>query len=150
MYRTSVSLVLLWALVGCGGGGSDNPDLGSVTGTVTLDGKPLPNATVEFTPTGGEGGRPAVAVTDDDGEYELEYTPGNYGATPGSYQVVITTATTTTDAEGNDVDVPEKLPAKYNANTELKAEVKAGSNKFDFALDSKGEIANEEEDSDCC
>ena len=81
MYRISFSLVLLVTLIGCGGD-SDLPDLGSVTGTVTLDGKPLPNATVEFTPV--DGGRPSVAMTEDDGEYELEYTPGNFGATPGS------------------------------------------------------------------
>lgn len=146
MYRISFSLVLLVTLIGCGGD-SDLPDLGSVTGTVTLDGKPLPNATVEFTPV--DGGRPSVAVTEDDGEYELEYTPGNFGATPGSYQVTITTATTTTDKQGNDVDVPETLPAKYNVNTTLKEEVKAGSNEIDFKLDSKGEVAKEETDDPC-
>ena len=45
------SLICVLA-IGCGSGG---PTLGTVTGQVTLDGKPLPNALVTFMPEG-EGG----------------------------------------------------------------------------------------------
>lgn len=152
MSRTALAILFSVLLTGCPGG-SDTPELGSVTGTVTLDKQPLPDATVQFTPSGG--GRPASAVTESDGGYELMWSPGNPGATPGKYQVSITTASTKTDeATGEDVPIPEKVPAKYNAHTELEREVVAGSNSFNFDLDSNGEIYTEGDDdggsSSCC
>ena len=36
--------------------------------------------------------------------------------------------------------VKEKVPAKYNAKSELSREVKAGKNQIDFELDAKGEV----------
>ena len=54
------SLVLL---VGCGG----NPDLADVKGVVTLDGQPLPNAFVMFTPEGS--GTVSFGQTGDDGNF---------------------------------------------------------------------------------
>ena len=139
-----MSIVLSIILIGCGG--DDAPELGTVEGTVTLDGKALPNATVEFTPAGEEGGRPSVAVTDEDGYYELKYSAAHTGAPPGKYTVQITTATTISDEQGNDVDVPETLPAKNNGETELEREVKAGSNTIDFKLDRDGEVYQEDDD----
>src|SRR5262245_49070668 len=49
-------------LAGCSGG--DRPELGYVSGTVTMDGEPLVGVIVTFKP---EQGRPAVDVTDADG-----------------------------------------------------------------------------------
>ena len=145
MHRICLGIVLSMVLIGCGGGGGDTPELGTVKGTVTLDGKALPNATVEFTPTGEKGGRPSIAVTDSGGDYELKYTDAHAGAPPGKYQVRITTASTTTDEQGNDVVVAETVPAKYNYETELKEEVTAGSNTIDFKLDSKGAIYEDDD-----
>lgn len=125
-------------LLGCGS--SNVPDLNTVEGTVTMDGKPLPNAQVIFSPTGTEGGRPAAAITDEDGYYQLEYSPGNYGATPGAYRVSISTASSKTDEQGNDVPVPETVPAKYNVNSELEVKVPSESGDYDFKLDSDGPI----------
>ena len=51
--------IALVAVVGCSR--SDRPAIGSVSGTVTLDGVPLPAALVVFTPDGP--GRSAVATT---------------------------------------------------------------------------------------
>lgn len=144
MCRTCLTIVLPMIVIGCGGG--DTPELGTVYGTVTLDGKALPNATVTFSPMGKEGGQECSAVTQDDGSYELKYSAAHAGAPPGKYEVRITTATTTTDESGNDVEVPEKLPSKYNYETELKREVEAGSNKMDFDLDSEGTIHKEKDD----
>lgn len=126
-------------LLGCGGG--EGPELGSVEGTVTLDGDPLPNATVTFTPR--DGGRLSIGITDDDGHYELKHTPSRDGALIGKHRVTITTASSKTGADGNDIEIPEKLPANYNAETELERDVEAGSNEFDFELDSKGRIYKE-------
>lgn len=142
MSRPCFTVIVAIVLVGCSGGG-DTPELANVSGKVTLDGDPLPNATLTFTPLGKKGGRPSVAVTDDGGNYELKYSAAHAGATPGKYRVQITTATTKTDESGNDVDVPETLPAKYNANSELEKDVEPGSNTINFELDSKGKVYKE-------
>jgi hypothetical protein len=58
------------------------------------------------------------------------------GAFVGEHRVKITTREITTDAQQREVWLPEKVPARYNTQTELKREVKPGSNRFDFDLDS--------------
>lgn len=153
MCRFCLSVISAIILIGCGGG--DGPDLGTVSGTVTLDGKALANATLTFTPTGEKGGRPSIAITDDDGEYELKYTAALAGAPPGEYEVSITTSTSESDDDGNDIETEEILPAKYNAATVLKKTIEPGSNTIDFALDRKGKVHdpnddNEMEDSPDC
>lgn len=121
--------------VGCGGGLGDTPELGNVAGTVTLDGKPLPNATVTFVAQDGEQQRPATAQTNEAGEFTLKWSRAHDGAPPGKYLVKIRTG----GSEDGEV-VEEKVPAKYNTNTELVEEVKPGDNDFEFKLDSKGAI----------
>lgn len=128
---STFSLLLL--LTGCGGGSSDQPDLGTVEGKVTLDGQPLSDATVSFIP---EEGRTSTAVTDAEGHYELNYTLTTPGAKIGQHAVTITTFKAAADPDAGDEDTPEKVPAKYNKATELKKEVTAGKNVIDFELTS--------------
>jgi len=116
-------------LPGCGG--PEHPDVGRVTGVVTLDGQPLADATVMFQPTEG---RASVATTDSAGKYSLLYLDGVPGAKLGAHKVIIRT-----EIPGEDGQPPiakEKLPKKYHEHTELTAEVKRGSNTFDFPLTS--------------
>ncbi|MCA9450129.1 MAG: carboxypeptidase regulatory-like domain-containing protein [Candidatus Omnitrophica bacterium] len=62
--------------------------MGKVTGTVTLNNKPLPNVTVIFTPK--EGGGNSYALTDQEGKYTLKYTSGKLdGALVGVHSVAI-------------------------------------------------------------
>lgn len=126
-------VAVLPAIPGCGSSG-----MSSVTGTVTLDGKPLKDASVTFHPEGG--GRYGTAHTDEDGYYELKYYRGKSGAPPGKYIVRISTADTTDEEKA----IPEKVPDKYNidaeSNPKMKVEVEDGSNEFNFDLDSKGKI----------
>lgn len=128
---TVLFIVLLSALLlnGCGSGGLE---LGSVSGTVTLDDRPLPEAIVEFQPPSGS---PSEGVTDSAGNYHLRYTAKKKGALLGTHQVRITLSTKT-NAQGQKIDVPQLLPARYNRNSELTTEVKPGSNKLDFPLKS--------------
>jgi hypothetical protein len=127
-------IVVTCVLSGCG------PEYATVTGRVTLDGEPLPNATVSFMPED-EGGHPSFGRTEADGSYSLQETHRLDGALPGKYTVRITTY-----VEGNpDVappipTVPERVPAKYNIETVLTEEVKPGENVLDFPLDSNGKI----------
>ncbi|WDI42572.1 carboxypeptidase-like regulatory domain-containing protein [Bremerella sp. P1] len=124
------ALILSTSLLGCNG----NQE--GVTGTVTLDGQPLPKAEVVFTPT--EGGRPATAMTDASGKYDLVYTIDQTGAPPGEYVVRIRAARTETGEDGRDVMTPESVPAKYNEQSQLIVEVQEGaSNQFDFDLESE-------------
>ena len=114
-------------------GGPEHPDVGRVTGVVTLNGEPLPEATVMFQP---ENGRASIATTDSAGKYSLTYLDGVPGAILGVHKVIIRT-----EIPGEDGQLPiskEKLPKKYHENTELTAEVKPGSNTFDFPLTSQG------------
>jgi hypothetical protein len=121
------SVLLLVLLSGCGGGG---PQVAPVTGTVTLDGKPLPNAEVVFAPV--DGGRPSTARTVDGGQYELLFKRGQPGAIVGPHTVRIWISHEV-------VQNPPKIPARYDSQSELKREVKSGENVFDFNLESEAE-----------
>jgi hypothetical protein len=123
-------------MVGCGPSG---PEVATVEGLVTLDGKPLEGALVMFTPVAG--GRPAAARTDEGGCYELQYTEARDGALLGEHVVSISTYQEG-DVSSGIPSIPEKIPAKYNVKSELKQTVEAGDNTFNFPLDSEGEIIN--------
>jgi hypothetical protein len=131
-----LSLVLgncLVLLVGCNT--PEHPDVGRVSGVITLNGQPLAEATVMFQPTQG---RASIATTDSAGKYSLTYLDGVPGALLGTHKVIIRT-----EIPGEDGQPPiakEKLPKKYHELTELTAEVKKGSNTFNFEL--KGPTAS--------
>lgn len=138
--RRSWIVVVLLLYSGCGGG--SGPGLVGVNGTITMDGKPLADASVTFTPDGaGEGGftSPAYGKTDSNGYYFLAYSISKKGANPGKYKVSIRTQAEAEPDEGIKAR-PETVPAKYNEKSELVAEVKKGGGPYDFALDSQGEI----------
>ena len=130
--RPRIALLLLSVLgiAGCDSG----PELVTVTGTVKMDGQPLPNATVEFEP---KDGSPSYGTTGSDGSYELRFTRDRKGAMPGKHTVRIRTKGVVVDAEGNEQKVREQLPAKYHDDSELVRDVVSGENVLDFDLESK-------------
>lgn len=86
--RTAIllgSVLMLTAVVGCGR--SSYPDLAGVEGTVTLDGKPVADASVTFVPADG---RSSSGRTDQDGRYTLSYKKNLPGAVIGEHLVKIT------------------------------------------------------------
>jgi hypothetical protein len=144
-FRAAVSAAILAgvAIAGCGGGPGDQPDLGYVEGTVKLDGKPLAGAKIYFQP---EKGRMSEGKTDANGHYVLEYTTDTQGAKLGKHSVRISTFEENDDGG---TKTPEKVPAKYNINTTLTAEVKAEDQEIDFLeLKSDGEIIQPNADDD--
>src|SRR5262245_23096784 len=67
------------SMCGCG------PSVSAVSGVVTLDGNPLPNARVILTPVGGSG-RPAHATTDEAGKFTVTSIKPGDGAYRGEYK----------------------------------------------------------------
>lgn len=134
-----VALTLLTGLVAGCGGPSDRPDLGTVSGVVTLNGTPLPNATVTFLP---DAGRSSVGITDESGRYELKYTHDAAGAKVGPHTVSISTLSASSSSEvsgGSEVAASgEQVPPQYNVQSTLKEDVQAGANTIDFDLESDG------------
>ncbi len=136
------SLALLLCL-GCGG--DKGPEIASVEGTITMDGKPLPNAAVLFLP---ENGRPGGGRTDENGHYVLNFSGGRQGALLGKSKVRITTLSDPSEAEDG-TPIPgqkETIPDEYNTQTTLTYEVKDGRNVADFDLKSGGKVTGTNEE----
>jgi hypothetical protein len=128
-----VILVLCWGayflstqiIVGKG----NLPPLGSVSGKVTINGKPLPNASIRFIPLDDEGRNErkgasvAMGLTDDAGHYRLLYVKDTYGAAVGKNRVQI---------QAKDEAGRERVQHDFNSLSQLQREVKSGSQEFDF------------------
>ncbi len=148
-----LGLVLgLACVIGCGDTGADysKVELISVGGKVTLDGQPLAGAVVTFDALDGQF---AYGLTDAGGAYVLQLDSQKSGCTPGPKTVRISTARKIiglnaaegegaaevgeANPEASKSAVAEKVPPRYNAKSELKADVSASQKTFDFALQSK-------------
>lgn len=105
------------------------PTLAPVTGVVTVNGDPVPGVIVEFQPE--SPGSPSIGQTDSDGRYELRFSRKRWGALLGKHTVRVNFDH---DPDAGNPPPPFQIPAKYNAQSELTAEVKSGGNEYDFAL----------------
>ena len=113
-------------------------ELGQVSGKVTLDGKPLADASVNFTPEDKKA-KGSTAITDAEGNYTLRYISGYDGAAVGTHKVEIRKVETVAlPGGGAEPATTERqiVAEKYNSQTTLSADVKAGSNTFDFEVES--------------
>ncbi len=141
--------LLFFLVAGCGGGRGDAnlPKLVPVSGTVTLDGKPLSGATVSFLPVGATRGRTCYGATDAEGRYELMLDEEHKGAPEGEFAVLCnkwimpdgSDYPRDTDVSPLESNAKELLPPRYSLDgtSELKATVPAGGGTIDFALTSK-------------
>ncbi|NLF71831.1 MAG: carboxypeptidase regulatory-like domain-containing protein [Candidatus Anammoximicrobium sp.] len=130
---------LLVTSLGCGSGNPLNRQ--AVSGNVTLDGQPLDQGTIELVPTSSEQGVLSGGMIAD-GSFQVA---ADKGLPPGTYTVRIysteTSAAGAAPPAGADIapaqPAKERIPARYNSQSELKAEVKDGeSNTFTFDLKS--------------
>ncbi len=135
----SLAALIVAALPGCQGG--DELARQSVSGQVKLDGKPLPSGSIQFLP--GEAGGASVTggTVIENGAYAID---GEMGLTPGKYKVSISSAQAGGAGPSSEAPGPatapakELVPAKYNVQSDLTADVKSGAaNTFDFDLTSK-------------
>lgn len=106
------------------------PALGTVKGTVTLNGQPLAQATVGFEHF--EDGSICLGATDKSGRYELftQRADAAPGAALGEHRVRIEKPLISKEG------AKEMLPSRYNASTDLTADVKPGENEINFDLTS--------------
>lgn len=121
----------------------------SVSGTVTLDGQPLPGALVTF--ENEETGTLSFARTNSSGSYTLQFDSEQDGVTPGKKRVRFSTVRTmlglrgeegeeageaSTESEGKSGEKQELVPPCYNGDSTLMIEVTPDSSTFDFDLKS--------------
>ncbi|MCI0638455.1 MAG: carboxypeptidase-like regulatory domain-containing protein [Gemmataceae bacterium] len=112
-----------------------------VSGTVTLAGKSLDQGTIMFVSVDEKSGNQVSALINN-GSYKI---PRDGGLQPGKYRVAISSPDGKTpdpvaapDAlpgpTGN-FSSKERVPAKYNTESQLEIEIKQGqSNRFDFPI----------------
>ncbi|HEV3143039.1 MAG TPA: carboxypeptidase-like regulatory domain-containing protein [Gemmataceae bacterium] len=120
----------------------------SVSGRVTLDGKPLVNALVTFQPIAAKdealaAGAGSSGKTNENGEFTLMAANGQNGAVVGKHRVTISVIETQI---GSSDERPlrggwpqaEKVPTKYNADSKETFDVLAGgTSSANFDLTSK-------------
>lgn len=155
-YSFCLSALILSICIGCG-----DSNKGSVVGTITLDGVPLSDATVTFTPESSDGVL-AIGRTDANGNYSLsapDKAKVSSGAFHGEYKVTVSKIERIPDPDqqafdegkidydtlqsrlnkkgGSQEKTVPLVPKQYSNTdqTELKASVEAKKqNRFDFDL----------------
>jgi len=145
------ALAVVCALTGCSA--NNEIDYGkvkliSVSGTVTLDGQPLPGAVISFDDP--ETGNFSFARTNSSGSYTLQFDSDVDGVTPGKKQVQISTVRSILGLRGEEGEEvgeastegqkaeakKEQVPDCYNKKTKLSVEVTPDSSTFNFDLKS--------------
>lgn len=128
------AVLLLFSLTGCGG--KEIP----IHGVITLDGEPVPGpGTIAFYAESGTDS-PHAAGEIQDGKYAI---PAERAPYAGKFRVEITWPKQTgkqipsADPGMLTDETKEAIPAKYNKNTELKAEISTSQTVHDFHLSSK-------------
>ena len=125
------------ASAGCGG---ESYPLAPVSGRVTLNGDPLADAGIAFEPIHhGEtinAGPGSYGKTDEDGRFMLRSLHDDDGAVIGKHRVLIRTYRAKEGPNGAIIMIsPERLPPRYNLETELTCEVGPDGNEAaDFDL----------------
>lgn len=131
LFGIASCLMSVVLISGCGGGGTGNR--APVSGMVKFDGQPIEEGQITFTPTGKSGTIVGGAIKA--GAYNI---PVEAGPEPGEHKVAVTASRKTGKQieaimpapAGTMIDVTEMyIPKKYNAETTLRFDVKAGDNK---------------------
>ena len=109
--RRVIALCVLLAAAGCGG----KPELVPVRGRITLDGQPVKEVVVTFSPIGDTQGNGAMGCTDVEGRFTLTDVRGSAGARVGEYKVSLYPAPTGS-RPGDPADVVAKGSIKIDEN----------------------------------
>jgi hypothetical protein len=123
-------VVLAAALQGCGS--SSGPEVASVAGTVTVDGTPLSDAMVTFSPV--SGGRESYGVTDQNGRYLLRYNSRTKGAELGEHEVRICAPGVEPKGKRHAQENQARIPPHYSGEHFLRHTVERGVNEIPLIL----------------
>lgn len=115
------TLILVGCVLGCGGGGPKMPPTFPVSGTVSLDGKPLAEGSIVFDSTDGKTTASSGGIKD--GKFEFRSTAGEKIVRINSPKV-----TDAKDEYGSQISV-ELVGQEFHRKSTLKATVKEGDNK---------------------
>jgi len=130
--RVLTPFFALLVLAGCGGHES------TVSGTVTLDGKPLGRGTVTFHPQAN--GTPGYGAIGPEGQYTVQ-TNNREGLTPGNYAITVVALEPST-APSSPMGMPSPgkplAPRRYATvdSSDLRHAVEPGPNRIDLQLTS--------------
>jgi hypothetical protein len=135
-FRRATRLAMLAAVFLISAGCTPKIKSVPVSGRVTLNGQPLSNVALNFSPaTGGDNAFAAYGKTDSDGRYTLRLVENNQpGATAGTNRVTLNESTGAVESDGGGPAVKLKLPPKARDGT-MTIEVPAdGTNSADFSF----------------
>jgi len=119
---------ILGSLTGCGGRPEPaSSEFGTVHGTVTFDGTPVPSAILSFVPDA-ENGHRSFAKSDSSGAYKAMYYTDLEGVETGPCTVSV--------SFGMDLS-RGAVPSKYSSESVLKFEVVSGENTYNIEMASK-------------
>ncbi len=124
-------LVIVASLASCSPSGL--PKLEPARGKVSLDGTPLAQASVMFTPVD-MATRASTAMTDDQGQFELYFNSDNAGVAVGKYHVTVSKRVYS-ETNPNDPG-KETVPKQYQEYGTIDVDVVSGKNEFDLELKS--------------
>ena len=112
----------------------------SITGSVTLDGKPLENGQITFVPQLNTSG-PTAGGSVINGKFDI---PAEHGVFAGNFRVEIVASRPTGNKSPDRFtgelteEVRQIIPRRFNADSTLQAEVKSSEgNHFEFAISSR-------------
>jgi hypothetical protein len=121
--RFPLALALAWGLLsGCGGDAGELPTV-RVSGTLSVDGKPVSTGTVHFVPANG---RPATGIVQD-GKFTLSTYKEGDGVAPGKNRISVEVVQEVPTKDG-DTTAKSLIPAKFTNPDEsgLQLEVPPG------------------------
>lgn len=127
-----VCFILAIVATGC----SRGPVMAKISGEVTVDGQPLKDGRILFTPEDGQGQTGGSTITD--GKFQVEVPPAKMKVQINASQVIGKQAAYEGVPNSPMMDiVKEIIPKRYNDQTELREEIKPGAQSVKYELRSK-------------
>ena len=126
---------LVWLFLGASivpSAGCQQPDIGTVSGRVTINGEPAENGSIAFFPVSGASFTTGSEISQ--GRYRAKVPPGKSRVEIRVSRIVGEQKLYDTPHSPTQPIMEELLPARYNVASELAIDVVVGINQYDFDL----------------